>query len=80
MPIWVILIFCNRLINNVDRTMMQSMNQLTHVQGKQTVAEFIQNEKTFNLLKEYGMNYTQGHYLGKPLDFVNTQKIILASQ
>ena len=66
--------------SKVDRAMVQSMNQIAHALGKQTVAEFVQNEPTLNLLKEYGVDYAQGHYLGKPLDIVNTQKIILASQ
>ena len=66
--------------SKVDRAMVQSMNQIAHALGKQTVAEFVQNEQTLNLLKEYGVDYAQGHYLGKPLDIVNTQKIILAGQ
>lgn len=65
--------------SKVDRAMVQSMNQIAHALGKQTVAEFVQNEKTLNLLKEYGVDYAQGHYLGKPLDIINTKNIIAAS-
>ncbi len=66
--------------SNVDQAMVQSMNQIAHALGKQTVAEFVQNEKTLILLKEYGVDFAQGHYLGKPLDIINTSNIIIASQ
>lgn len=66
--------------SNVDQAMVQSMNQIAHALGKQTVAEFVQNEKTLTLLKQYGVDFAQGHYLGKPLDIINTSNIIIASQ
>ena len=66
--------------SKVDQAMVQSMNQIAHALGKQTVAEFVQNEKTLDLLKEYGVDFAQGHYLGKPLDIVNTSNIIIASK
>ena len=62
--------------SKVDRAMVQSMNQVAHALGKQTVAEFVQNKKTLDLLKQYGVDFAQGHYLGKPLDMINTKKII----
>ena len=66
--------------SKVDRAMVQSMNQIAHALDKKTIAEFVQNKKTLNLLKEYGVDFAQGHYLGKPLDIIDTKKIILASQ
>ena len=59
--------------------MVQSMNQIAHALGKQTVAEFVQNKKSLDLLREYGVDFAQGHYLGKPLDMINTKKIITAT-
>ena len=45
-----------------------------------TVAEFIENEKTLIMLKEYGIDYGQGYYLGCPETNIYTKCIALASQ
>jgi len=66
--------------SKVDRAMVQSMNQIAHALGKQTIAEFVQNEKTLSLLKEYGVDFAQGHFLGKPLDIIDTNTVIITSQ
>jgi PAS domain S-box-containing protein len=35
-------------------------------QNIQTVAEFVENENIYNILKELGIDYSQGYYFGKP--------------
>ena len=52
----------------VDQAMVQSMNQIAHALGKTTVAEFVENQETLQLLKDYGVDFAQGHYLGRPRD------------
>ncbi|SFV71404.1 hypothetical protein MNB_SV-13-745 [hydrothermal vent metagenome] len=32
----------------------------------EVIAEFVSEEKIFMLLKDIGIQYVQGHYLGKP--------------
>ena len=66
--------------SKVDRAMVQSMSQIAHALGKQTIAEFVQNEKTLSLLKKYGVDFAQGHYLGKPQAAIDTKKIILINE
>jgi len=56
----------------VDQAMVQSMNQIAHALGKQTIAEFVENEATLNLLRDYGVDYAQGNFLGKPQAHVNS--------
>lgn len=63
--------------SKVDRAMVQSMTQIAHVLGKQTIAEFVQNEKTLNILRDYDVDFAQGHYLGKPSPTIDNDKIIL---
>ena len=46
--------------------MVQSMNQIAHALGKKTIAEFVENESTLDILREYGVDYAQGYYLSKP--------------
>jgi EAL domain-containing protein (putative c-di-GMP-specific phosphodiesterase class I) len=33
----------------------------------ETIAEYVENDKTRNLLKELGVDYAQGHVSGKPV-------------
>jgi len=63
--------------SKVDRAMVQSMNQIAHALGKQTIAEFVQNEKTLNILRSYGVDFAQGHYIGKPSSKIDSQKIFV---
>ncbi len=51
---------------HVDQAMVQSMNQIAHALGKKTIAEFVENDQTLQLLKRYGIDFAQGNYLGKP--------------
>lgn len=51
---------------SVDQAMVRSMNQIAHALGKQTVAEFVENEQTLRLLRQYGVDFAQGNYIGKP--------------
>ncbi|MCU7856116.1 MAG: EAL domain-containing protein, partial [Candidatus Thiodiazotropha sp. (ex Lucinoma borealis)] len=34
--------------------------------GKETVAEFVEDENTLKLLAEIGVIYAQGYYIGRP--------------
>ncbi|MFV1984769.1 MAG: EAL domain-containing protein [Thiohalomonadales bacterium] len=51
---------------HIDQAMVQSMNQIAHALGKTTIAEFVENNDTLSLLEGYGVDYAQGHYLGRP--------------
>ncbi len=64
--------------NNIDQAMVKAMNEIAHAMGKQTVAEFVEAEIHFQVLRELGVDFGQGYYLGKPalLDI----SMILASQ
>ncbi len=52
--------------SKVDEAMVISMNQIAHALGKTTIAEFVEDHKTLQILKDIGVDYAQGHYLGKP--------------
>ncbi len=56
----------------VDQAMVQSMNQVAHALGKLTIAEFVENAQTLELLRQYGVDYAQGNYLGKPLEAIHS--------
>ncbi|BAU48065.1 diguanylate cyclase [Sulfurifustis variabilis] len=52
--------------NEVDRAMVKAMNEIVHALGKRTIAEFVENEASFRLLAEFGVDYAQGYHLGRP--------------
>jgi EAL domain-containing protein (putative c-di-GMP-specific phosphodiesterase class I) len=34
--------------------------------GKKTIAEFVENKDILTLLRQYGVDYAQGYYIGRP--------------
>jgi len=55
------------LDDEVDLAMVKSINEVGHVMNKKTIAEFVENEAIFNLLKTLGIDYAQGYGIGKPV-------------
>ncbi|MGD2137743.1 MAG: EAL domain-containing protein [Gammaproteobacteria bacterium] len=52
--------------SSVDQAMVESMNQVAHALGKQTVAECVENAETLEILKEMGVDRAQGNFIGHP--------------
>ncbi|MDX1443778.1 MAG: EAL domain-containing protein, partial [Gammaproteobacteria bacterium] len=52
--------------NHVHRAMVRSINDIAHAMGKETVAEFVENEKVWQMLSELGVDYGQGFGVGRP--------------
>jgi EAL domain-containing protein (putative c-di-GMP-specific phosphodiesterase class I) len=53
--------------DEVDLAMVRAINEVGHIMGKKTIAEFVENEAIFNLLNELGVDYAQGYGIGKPV-------------
>lgn len=56
----------NMAQNPVDQAMVKAMNEIAHALGKHTVAEFVEDAESLELLRAYGVDYAQGFYLGRP--------------
>ena len=52
--------------NRISESMVAAITQVAKVMELETVAEYVENDKTRKLLKSLGVNYAQGHVLGKP--------------
>ena len=52
--------------NKVDRAMVESINNVGHVMGLHTIAEFAESDDIINILKEIGVDYAQGYGVAKP--------------
>lgn len=59
------------LTDRMDRTTVEMINQISHLSGRQTVAEFVENEEILAALKEIGVDYVQGYAIGRPTPFLS---------
>ncbi|MEH6504558.1 MAG: EAL domain-containing protein [Cycloclasticus sp.] len=50
----------------IDLAMTRSINDIAHVMGMKTIAEFVENEDILQLLKQLGVDYAQGYHIAKP--------------
>jgi diguanylate cyclase (GGDEF)-like protein len=50
----------------IDEAMVRSINEIGHVMGKETIAEFVENEQILEKLYEIGVDYAQGFGIDKP--------------
>ena len=55
------------LVNDsVDREMVRSINEIGHLTGKKTIAEYAESEEIIALLRALGVDYAQGYGGGMP--------------
>ena len=52
--------------DEMDYSMVKAINELAKKMGKQTVAEFVENEAILTRLDDLGVDYAQGYLFGKP--------------
>jgi diguanylate cyclase (GGDEF)-like protein/PAS domain S-box-containing protein len=50
----------------IDREMVRSINEIGHLTGKQTIAEFAENEEIITMLRGIGVDYAQGYGVSEP--------------
>ena len=50
----------------IDREMVRSINEIGHLTGKQTIAEFAENLDIINMLRSLGVDYAQGYGVSQP--------------
>ena len=54
----------------IDCAMVDSINQIGHVMGIRTIAEFVENDTILAKLKALGVDYAQGYGIAKPIPLV----------
>jgi len=50
----------------IDREMVRSINEIGHLTGKLTIAEFAENAEIINMLRNLGVDYAQGYGIASP--------------
>lgn len=50
----------------IDRAMVEAINNIGHVMGIKTIAEFVETEAVADELRRMGVDYAQGYWIGRP--------------
>lgn len=59
--------FVERMMeDDVDRALVKSMIDIARACGKKTVAEYVPDQKTLDVLKSYGIDFAQGFFIAEP--------------
>jgi EAL domain-containing protein (putative c-di-GMP-specific phosphodiesterase class I)/GGDEF domain-containing protein len=53
--------------NRISESMVAAITQVAKVMGLETVAEYVESEKSRKLVSSLGVDYAQGHLIGKPV-------------
>ncbi len=64
-------VFIRDIANNaINRAMVKAINEVGHVMGISTVAEYVEDEPTLAVVRELGLDYAQGYAVGtlRPLN------------
>ena len=64
----------NMCHDTIDREMVRAINQIGHIVGAQTIAEFVENDEIRRSLQEIGVDYGQGFGLQRPALLSNLLK------
>ncbi len=63
----------------IDEAMVKSINEIGHVMGMQTIAEFVENDAIRQRLKAMGVDFAQGYGIGRPEPIDNILTEVLVS-
>ncbi|NIL93849.1 MAG: EAL domain-containing protein [Woeseiaceae bacterium] len=58
--------------NRISESMVAAITQVAKVMELKTVAEYVESEETRRLIGELGVDYAQGHIIGKPIPLIET--------
>jgi diguanylate cyclase (GGDEF)-like protein len=58
--------------NDADQLVVKAIVEIARGLGKRTIAEFVEDENTTTMLREYGVDMAQGYHLGRPADAAET--------
>jgi len=60
-------VFVKDIVNDsLDKAMIKSINEIGHIMGKETIAEFVENQAVVDALHDIGVDYAQGYYYSVP--------------
>jgi diguanylate cyclase (GGDEF)-like protein/PAS domain S-box-containing protein len=54
------------VVDEIDAAMVTAINEIGHVMGIRTIAEFVESEAVLERLRDIGVDYAQGYWIAKP--------------
>jgi diguanylate cyclase (GGDEF)-like protein/PAS domain S-box-containing protein len=60
----------------IDREMVRSINEIGHLTGKRTIAEFVENKELITMLRGMGVDYAQGYGVGEPRRIMDPEFLV----
>ena len=54
------------VIDPVDAAMVKSINEVGHIMGLKTIAEYVENDEIFDVIREIGVDFAQGYGVCRP--------------
>jgi len=63
----------------VNQVVVRSINQVAHALGKLTIAPQVENKEALILLRDLGVDYAQGYFVGRPEGKIGTERYISAA-
>ena len=70
---------CNLGDDPIDQAMVRAIVQVAQALGKRTIAEFVQDARAVQLLREAGVDYLQGYFIGRPAEELPLLPLVAAS-
>lgn len=55
----------------LDAAMVKSINEIGHLMGMKTIAEFVENDKIKSIVSDIGVDYVQGYGIHKPQTLIS---------
>ena len=52
--------------DSMNQNLVQSIVEVAHKLHKETIAEFVEDEETLRMVRNYGSDHAQGYHIGKP--------------
>ena len=57
---------CDMVDSKMDHAMVAAINQIGHIMGVKTIAEFVENEDIIKQLQHLGVDFVQGYGISRP--------------
>jgi diguanylate cyclase (GGDEF)-like protein len=66
--------------DDIDQKIVSSISEIAAATNSRTIAEHVKDYETFELLRELGVDYAQGYFLGKPSAKLKNPKLPVRMQ
>ena len=59
----------------IDRAMVEMIQRISAMMGKHTIAEYVEDLDTLNMLRACGVHYAQGYGIARPQPFYDPRPV-----